>query len=177
MSESSRIQIEIPSYALEFSKKNLRKSLRIAGNEVARTARREIRDSVGGGRLYYGPGGSIQYRGGSSTGKHRASSPGEAPSNMTGTLARSIKVVTLRNRDAIGVRDAAFYAKMLEAGAKGGAPGRKNQRKRGKIYATGGRVLAPRPFLSKALAERAASISRRLADAAIQDVVMERVKK
>ncbi|AOX16924.1 hypothetical protein [Kozakia baliensis] len=177
MAEDSRLQIEIPSYALEFSKKNLRKSLRIAGNEVARTARSEIRNSIGGGRLYYGPGGSIQYRGGAASGRHRASSPGEAPANETGTLARSIKVVVLRNKDAIGVRDAAFYAKMLEAGAKGGAPGRKNQRNRGQIYASGGRVLEPRPFLSKALAERAPSIQRRLADAAIKDVVMERVKK
>ena len=60
MARDTSIQIEIGSYALEFSKKNLRKNLRIAGNEVAALARRKVRSSVGGGRLYYGPGGSIR---------------------------------------------------------------------------------------------------------------------
>lgn len=178
MPRNSNIQVEISAYAPEFSKKNLRRNLQIAGQEVAATARRLIRSSVGGGRLYYGGGGSIKYRGGSSPGKHRASSPGQAPVNVTGTLARSIRARLLKgkNRDVEAIRDAAFYAKFLEAGAKGGKPGGRNRRSRSRLYVSSSRVLAPRPFLSEALAERAPGIERRLADAAVRDIVMERVK-
>jgi len=177
VTEDSRLVIDVPSYALEFSKQNLRKSLRIAANEVRRTARQEIRQSIGGGRLYYGPGGSISYRGGSAAGKHRASSPGESPSNVTGTLARSLKVEPGHSKSVFVVRATAFYSVMLEGGAKGGGPGRKYQRKNGRNGTGGSRVLEPRPFLTKALSERSETISRRLADAAVKDVIMERVKK
>lgn len=178
MSNDSSIQIQLSAYTLEFGKKNLRKNLQIAGQEVAATARRNIRNAVGGGRLYYGPGGSIGYRGGQNSGRYTASAPGQAPVSVTGALARSIRARLLkgRYRDTEAIRDTEFYAKFLEAGAKGGQPGQRNQRARGKTYVRGRRVLKPRPFLSAALAERAPDIRRRLADAALRDVVMERVK-
>ncbi|MCE2576030.1 hypothetical protein [Komagataeibacter sp. FNDCR2] len=178
MPRNSNIQVEISAYAPEYSKKNLRRNLRTAGQEVAASARRIIRSSVGGGRIYYGGGGSIKYRGGSSPGKYRASGPGQAPVNVTGTLARSIKARLLKgkDRDVEAIRDAAFYAKFLEVGAKGGKPGARNKRGRSQLYVSSSRVLAPRQFLSRALAERAPSIRRRLADAAVSDIVMERVK-
>lgn len=179
MSGNSSIEIEFPSYVLEYDRAQLRKSLQVAGREVAAKARQNIRNSVGGGRLYYGPGGSIGYRGGGSTGAYRASAPGQAPVSVTGTLARSIKAKLRRGRtaDVETIRDAAFYAKFLEAGAKGGGPAKRNQRARGKTYVSGGRILQPRKFLSAALAQCAPDIRRRLADAAVQGVVMERVKK
>lgn len=179
MSGNSSIEIEFPSYVLEYDRTQLRKSLQIAGREVAATARRNIRNSVGGGRLYYGPGGSIGYRGGGSTGAYHASAPGQAPVSVTGTLARSIKSKLRRGRvaDVETIRDAAFYAKFLETGAKGGGPGKRNQRARGKTYVSGPRELKPRKFMSAALAQCAPDIRRRLADAAIQGVIMERVKK
>lgn len=179
MADDSSVEIEFPSYALEYDRKLLRKNLQIAGREVAAVARRNIRASVGTGRLYYGPGGSIRYRGGGSSGAYRASAPGQAPVNVTGTLARSIKSRLRRGAttDVETIKDAAFYAKFLEAGAKGGSSGRRNQRSRSKTYVSGGRVLKPRKFLSAALAQCAPDIRRRLTDAAIQGVVMERVKK
>lgn len=179
MPDNGTIEIDFPSYVLVYDRTLLRKSLQIAGREVAAAARRNIRSSVGGGRLYYGPGGSIGYRGGSSSGAYRASAPGQAPVSVTGTLARSIKAKLRRGAtsDVETVKDAAFYAKFLEAGAKGGGPGRRNQRARGKTYVSGGRILKPRKFLSAALAQCAPDIRRRLADAAVRGVVMERVKK
>ncbi|MCI1439820.1 MAG: hypothetical protein LKH07_05040 [Acetobacter peroxydans] len=178
MTGNSSIQVQFSAYTLEFGKKNLRKNLQIAGQEVAATARRNIRNATGTGRLYYGPGGSIGYRGGRSSGQYTASAPGQAPVSVTGALARSIRARLLkgRYRDVESIRDTEFYAKFLEAGASGGRPGQRNQRARGKTYVSGKRVLKPRPFLSTALAQRAPDIRRRLADAAIRDVVMEKVK-
>ena len=178
MPQNSSLQVNITAVAPNYSKKNLRKSLQVAGREVAAQARRLIRSSVGSGRLYYGGGGSIKYRGGTSPGKHRASAPGQPPANVTGTLARSIRARLLKgkDRDVEAVRDAAFYAKFLEAGAKGGKPGSRNKRSRSQLYVSSNRVLAPRQFLSTALAMRAPSLQRRLADAAVKDIVMERVK-
>ncbi|MGO2957423.1 MAG: HK97 gp10 family phage protein [Acetobacter sp.] len=179
MADDASIDIRMPSYVLEYDRTILRKNLQIAGREVAAAARRNIRNSVGSGRLYYGPGGSIGYRGNANPGPYRASAPGQAPVSVTGTLARSIKAKLHRDKvtDIETVKDAAFYAKFLETGAQGGSPGQRNQRSRGKTYVSGGRVLKPRKFLSAALEECAPDIRRRLADAAIQGVVMERVKK
>jgi len=159
MAGDSRIEIVVPAYAIEFAKVNLAKSLRVAGRDVVVLARQKIRSAVGGGRLYYGPGGSIKYRGGAKTGRYRASAPGQAPVNLTGETARSLRV---RSAGKLSVRviDAAFQAKILEAGAQ-----------------DSNRVMAPRPFMSSALTELAPGISRRLADAAIRDMVMERLKK
>ncbi|QHC36457.1 HK97 gp10 family phage protein [Komagataeibacter xylinus] len=178
MPRNSNIQIQISAYAPVFSKKLLRKNLRTAGQEVAAAARRNIRSTIGGGRIYYGAGGSIKYRGGANPGKYRASAPGQSPVNVTGTLARSIKARLLKgkNRDVEAITDSAFYAKFLEVGAKGGKPGGRNKRSRSQLYVSSQRVLAPRQFLSRALAERASSIERRMADAAVKDIVMERVR-
>jgi hypothetical protein len=180
----SSLAITIPHVRIMFTRKILRKNLRIAGNEVARVARSKIRSATGGGRLYYGPGGSIKYRPGTASMPYRASAPGQAPVSVTGTLAKHIKLrmSKKRSRDAVVLRagdddNNAFYAKMLEVGAKGGRPGQRNKRRRSQLYVSSGRVLAPRPFLSTALAERAPSIRTRLADAAIRDVVIERVRK
>jgi len=182
MAGDSYLEIDVGTYALEFGKKNLRKSLRVAGREVIVVARKKIRSASGTGRLYYAPKGTVRVRGGSpSKGgaiRYRASAPGQAPVNVTGETAGSLRVMSGgRNKDSVRLFDAAFQAKILETGAVGGRPGRANSRSKGKHTSlSSGRVMKPRPFLTTALAEKSADISRRLSDAAIRDVVLQRVK-
>ncbi len=136
---------------------------------VARGARNRIRSSEGSGRTYYGSGGSSQYRGGYKHGVYAASAPGQAPVNVTGTLESSLKVRMFPSGEGAAVRDAAFYALMLETGARGGGnPGTRmpinpktGKRKRARGVHTK-RVLEPRPFLSAELAEQQQSIDTRL---------------
>jgi hypothetical protein len=164
------IEIDIPQrYRMAFDRRNVQAVLRSAGAEIAAVARRKVRQSVGSGRLYYG----------ARKGSHRASLPGQPPTSWTGELANSIKVRPLKSGDGVLIRDAAFYALFLEAGARGGTGGAKRgvrgrrnavQRRKG-----GNRVLAPRPFLSAAAAERSASIGPRVQEAIMKDVKFQRV--
>lgn len=165
----SKLQITVPSYAFVVDKMLLRKALRSAGAEVAAVARSLIKRSQGSGALYSKPGG----------GTYRASSPGEAPVSRTGALANSIKVKPTRSGDGVTIRDAAFYALFLEAGAKGGTgsgkAGVKGKRnKRGQV--AGARVLLPRPFLSMALDRRETSIAERVQAAVVGGIKFTRIK-
>jgi hypothetical protein len=169
--------IEIPQkYRMAFDKKNVQAVLRAAGAEIASVARRKIRQAVGGGRVYYGRG----------RGRHQASLPGQPPASWTGGLANSIKVHSLKSGDGVLIRDAAFYALFLEAGAKGVGNRRRSARLRNRNRRLlgganfpapqGGRgVLAPRPFLSAAAAERSASIGPRVQEAIMKDLKFQRV--
>jgi hypothetical protein len=171
------LQIEIPQrYRTTFDKKNVTAVLRAAGAEIASVARRKIRQAVGGGRVYYGKG----------RGRHQASLPGQPPANWSGGLASSIRARPFKNGDGVLIRDAAFYALFLEAGARGGigsgkrgVRGRRNaaQRRGGirAVFPVGNRVLAPRPFLSAALADRSASLMPRIKDAVVKDIKFQRV--
>jgi len=182
----SRLKITVPSVALTFEKKLLRGTMRVAGTEVAAVARTLIRGKAGAGRGYYGPGGSAAaYRGGYVKGRYQASAAGASPVSVTGTLARSIKVKPFKSGEGVAVRDNAFYALFLEAGARGGiGSGKKgvkgihNRRvKRGKSIARGSRVLEKRPFLTRALEMKEGALGPRVRDAATQGIKLVRVKK
>lgn len=153
------LRIDIPEHLLTWDKKNTRKVLRQAGQEIAGVARKLIRSTVGTGHKY---------------GQHTASSPGQPPASDTGKLASSISVKPARNGLSVVVKDSAFYALFLEAGAKGGG-GRKRQRNKGGKPSTP-RVLEPRPYLSIALEEREDSLSERIQEAIIEGVAFRKLK-
>ncbi len=171
------LEIDIPQrYRMAFDKKAVQAVLRAAGAEIASVARRKIRQAVGGGRVYYGKG----------RGRHQASLPGQPPANWKGELANSIKTRLLKSGDGVLISDAAFYALFLEAGAKGGGGasrkgrlGNRNRRLLGgansPVPRGGNRVLASRPFLSAAAAERSPSIGPRVQEAIMQGIKFQRV--
>ena len=175
---ATSLRIRASSATLLYSKKNLRQVMRTAGAEVAATARSLIRNSAGGGRMYRGPGGSAaRYRGGYQKGAHQAAAAGNAPASITGTLAKSIRVRPFKSGEGVAIRDAAFYALFLEAGAKGGGRvSRGGVRVKGKGGIGKSRILEPRPFLSAALAARQASLGPRIQASLAQDIKLVRVK-
>jgi hypothetical protein len=149
-----KLKVQVTSAGLIVNtKKQLRSVMRKAGAEVAAAARSKI-----------GTGGPSQ--------------PGQPPNVRNAghdkvSLKRSIKVFPFKSGEGVAIRATAFYAKMLEGGAKGG--GRKGKRnRRGKPSTQ--RVLLPRPFLSTALAEREASLGQRIRDAIVSDIAFKRTK-
>ena len=77
----------------------------------------------------------------------------------------------------MAIRDAAFYALFLEAGAKGGGRvSRGGVRVKGKGGIGKSRVLEARPFLSAALAARQASLGPRIQASLAQDIKLVRMK-
>jgi hypothetical protein len=172
------IRIKVPTVALQWDKKYLRQTFRRAGAEVAAVARRLITSATGDGTKYGGPGGSAaKYRGGYKRGGYQASSPGAAPVSVTGTLAKSIKVLPFKSGEGVAVRDRAFYALFLEKGAKGGG---RIQRGGKRVCGKGGigqsRVLLPRPFLDTALDQRQASIAARIKAAVLDGIEFRKLK-
>lgn len=188
------LRIKVSSGSIVYDKKNLKSVLRKAANEVAGGTRALLRTNAGGGRVYRGSGGSSKYRG-YKKGHYTASAPGAPPSRVTGTLAGSVKVIMFRSGEGVAIRERAFYALFLAAGAQGGIGSgnrtgstlstrkanpnaainkfgsRRNVYKRGKLVTiAGSRVLAPRPSSAAALAARAASIDTRLKAAVNQDI-------
>jgi hypothetical protein len=183
METGMRLDITISGgYQLVYGKKRLRALMRKAGAEVAALARSLIRQAEGGGRTYAGSGGSNAqraYQGGA----YVASSPGGPPVSVTGTLASLIVVKPFKSGEGVAIRDKAFYALFLQAGAqggvgsgRGGGNGERNKTKRGEIFAVGRRVLLPRPFLSTALDMREASLGERIKASIVDDIEFKRVK-
>lgn len=173
-----KMSVTVPAARLELDKRLVRATMRQAGQEIAREARRLIRSSQGGGQLYRGPGGSAKaYRGGYIRGLHQASAAGAAPSSITGTLARSIVVRPFKSGEGVAIRDTAFYALFLEGGATGGGRmGPRGNKRRGKGGIGTVRVLLPRPFLTMALQSKSATLGPRLVRA-VESGVRLRVKK
>lgn len=174
MTLNLRITVDPPNALLVFDKKQLRMAMRQSGNEVAAEARKLLRSAVGNGRVYRGSG-SDKYRP-YRPGHYRASAPGGAPVKVTGTLLRSIKTEIYRNGQR-AIISSEFYGLFLEVGAKGGGKGkasrnllRNGSNSRSRTLTTTSRVLEPRPFLSRALAAREASIARRLQAAVAGDL-------
>lgn len=169
-----KMEVRVTSASLLVdTKKNRRKTFRRAGAEVLAEARSEIRKASGGGRIYRGSGGH-RYRP-YKPGRYQASAAGEPPVNVTGTLARSGKVYPFRDGEGVAVRFRAFYAKFLEGGAKGGGRGKKFRNKRSGTGSV--RVLEKRPFVTRALEQRRASLVPRLKAAMESDLVLQRVKR
>lgn len=174
MPDLFRIEVDIEGAGvITFDKKELRRVLRQAGQEVAAAARSMIRSSSGGGR-YYG-----RRQAGAIIG-YEASAPGTPPASRTGALAGSIHVKATRRGDGVSIRADEYYGKFLETGAVGGGPGRRNRvrRDRGvrRVTPTSIRILQPRPYLTAALEERRASIEQRLRAAIVDGVQFVREK-
>lgn len=174
------LRVTVPAVALVYDKKILKQTLRVAGQEVAAATKRLIRSNAGGGRIYYGSGGSsAAYRGGYKSGRYTASSPGQAPVSVTGTLLKSIKVRPFKSGEGVAILEGVFYALFLSAGARGGigsgkagVKGRRNKKRL--IFGT--RVLLPRPSLETALKQRQAGLESRIVTAATAGIRMQSIR-
>lgn len=174
------LKVTVAAAHLEVDKRALRRVIRAAGAEIRNTARQMV-SGAGSGRVYRGPGGSAaSYRGGYVKGRFQASSPGSPPARVTGTLARSFKLSLFRSGEGVAIRDTAFYALFLQAGAKGGGRSFRTGHSGARHYLRGGaavgknRVLEPRPFLSRALEQRGASLTERIGRALAAGVRLEK---
>jgi hypothetical protein len=179
----SGLNVSVSSAAmLQNNRKMLRSTMRRAGAEVLAVAKAKITKG-GGGAIYRGGGGTSGGFRSYLRGRFQASSPGAAPASITGTLRKSGKVRPFKSGEGVAVRFSAFYAKILEGGAKGGGNPHgttainkrtgKHKRARGVFTA---RVLKPRPFLSAAMDQRRSSIDKRVRDAVTRDIQFVRVK-
>lgn len=157
----SDLKLTVTSWgSVMLDKREINALMRSAGNDVRSKTARLIAQSSGGGRSYLGPGG-----------RYRASSPGEPPVRRTGALRDSLKTYVFKEGAGFAVRARQFYALFLEAGAKGGGnPGgnrisdRSGRRKRARgVYTS--RVLEPRPFLDRVIAQEAGNLDRRVRQA------------
>lgn len=148
--------------------------MRSAGNDVRNKTQRLINQTDGGGRSYFAPGGT----------RYRASSPGSPPVRRSGALRASLKTYVLKRTTGFAVRAREFYALFLEAGAKGGGNSgarggvlnpRTGRRKRARgIYTR--RVMEPRPFLDRVMAQEEPNIERRVRQALTQAMKWKQTK-
>ena len=142
-------------------KRELRKLMRAAGNDVKGKTSRLINKSQGGGRSYFGP-----------AGRYRASSPGSPPVRVSGDLRSSLRTYAFKSGEGFAVRARVAYATPLEAGAFGGAPGSSKRREHRKMSAPirkarakargEGREMEPRPFLDRVMTQEAPELDRRV---------------
>jgi hypothetical protein len=151
-------------------KRGLKALMRGAGTDIAAKTRRLISQSAGSGRYYAGGGGSA-YRGSYRAEGYYASAPGQPPVLVSGTLRGSLRVYPYPEGTGFAVRERAFYALFLEAGAHGGGnpyggrPGlaararARRYRARGRYQA---RVLLPRPSLDRVMAEEEPALEKRV---------------
>lgn len=162
----SDLKLTVSSWGeIVVDKREMTKLMRSAGNDVKTKTARLINATSGGGRL-------TSYRG-DRGGTYRASMPGDPPVRASGGLRASLRAYPFKSGEGFAVRARAFYSLFLEAGARGGGNpfgGRpasaaawrartKRHRARGR-YTT--RVLEPRPFLDRVMAQEAPDITRRL---------------
>jgi hypothetical protein len=179
----SDLKLTVTSWGhVVLDKREQKKVMRSAGNAVKAKTAALVNKVSGSGRVYYGGGGTSKgYRGGYVTGSYRASAAGDAPVRVSGTLATTIKNYVFKSGDGFAVRERAFYALMLETGAQGGRPGRRNTYKGGKgrrrrVAVSSGRVLAPRPSLDAVMAAEAPDINRRIEAALYQGLTWKQTK-
>lgn len=151
-------------------KREMKKVMRAAGNEIKSKTARLINSTSGGGQVYH-------YR--SKQGTYVASTPGNPPVRASGALRSSLRTYPYPSGEGFAVRAGKYYALFLEAGAKGGGnpygrsgggasgehSARKRKRRKGQ-YTT--RVLEPRPFLDRVMAQEAPEIDRRVKQAMSQ---------
>lgn len=157
----SDVKITVSSWGdVLLDKRELKKVMRGAGNDVRSKTSKLINKSQGGGRHYFGP-----------AGRYQASTPGSPPVRLSGDLRGSLKTYVFKSGEGFAVRARQFYALFLEAGARGGGnPGgravqkvnrRTGRRMRAKgVYTS--RVLEPRPFLDTVMTQEAPELNRRV---------------
>ena len=99
------------------------------------------------------------------------------PIRRSGALRGSLKAYVFKSAEGFAVRARQFYALFLEVGARGGGnPGSRavkpiNRRTGRRMRAKGvytARVLEPRPFLDRVMAQEAGELNRRVG-AALQN--------
>jgi hypothetical protein len=175
------LQMRVSSWGIfAFDTRAKNALLRSAANDIASKTRRLVSKGSGSGRLYRGGGGSA-YRGSYRPGHYRASAPGEPPVAVTGTLKGSLKGYVFKDGDGFAVRERAFYALFLEAGARGGRPGSRasraaGRRQRRKQAATSARVLEPRPSLDVVMSQEARNLESRLGKALEQGLTWRQTR-
>lgn len=179
----SQLKLTVTTWGeVVLDKRQLKAVMRSAAGDVRTKTARLINASSGGGRLYHGGGGS-RYRGAYVKGTYRASAPGEPPVRVSGTLRSSLKSYVYPSGEGFAVRERAFYALFLEAGAQGGGnPGgkgsinpRTGRRKRaGGVYTA--RVLLPRPSLDRVMAQEASELERRVGEAMTKGLTWKQTK-
>lgn len=146
---ASRGYVSFEQFALKIERKELQKALRLVGKAIKQEAQSLIL-AGGTGRKY---------------GKHQASAPGQAPASLTGKLGNSIKISVRKN--TVRVLDTAYYATILETGAKNVGRPPKGSGKKGRAAG----VIAPRPYLTQALAKTDAQT---ILDAALQNILQQK---
>lgn len=153
----SDLKLTVTSWGnVALDKRELRKLMRSAGNDIKNKTARLINTSDGGGRVAHFAGK-----------RYRSSQPGDPPVRVSGALRASLKTYVFRSAEGFAVRARAFYALFLESGARGGgnpyggkgAPPGRRRRARGQ-YTT--RVLEPRPFLDRVMAQEEPELTRRV---------------
>jgi hypothetical protein len=172
-----RLQVSVGGGKLMIARSRLRQVFRSAGNEVKAVAQRLV-SGQGSGRIYYGIGSRNTSWRPYQRIRWQASAPGEPPARVLGRLRESIRVMPYKSGGGVAIRATEFYAFFLEHGAEHGrqtprsASGARRWRKRRLVSS---RVLLPRPFLTRALAERAPSIGPRITRAVREDMKFVRV--
>ncbi len=157
------IEIKADKFGLLIDKSDVTKALRTIGKEIKANTKAAIMHA-GAGVAY---------------GSHKASAPGEAPANLTGKLAASLKV-SVRG-STLKVTDTAKYALALESGSQGGGRGKGGKSgastRSGKTRtATTDRTLEARPYLSAELEQMKPEIEAKL-DAAFETIIKARSSK
>jgi hypothetical protein len=148
--------------------REMKKLMRGAGNEVKSKTQSLINSTSGGGRV-------TRFRV-AGTGTYRASMPGDPPVRSSGNLRASLHVYPFKTGEGFAVRARQFYALFLEAGARGGgnpfggraaaaAAWRAQQRRKRARGSYTARILEPRPFLDRVMAQEAPKIEARMRDA------------
>jgi hypothetical protein len=181
------LRMQITSWAeVALEKRELKTLMRSAGADIAAKTRRLISQSTGSGRYYAGGGGSA-YRGSYRAEPYYASAPGQPPVRVTGTLRGSLRVYPYPEGTGFAVRERAFYALFLEAGAHsggnpyGGQPAvaarararARRHRARGRYQA---RVLLPRPSLDLVMAAEEPTLEKRVKEALDRGVTWRETK-
>lgn len=176
----SELKITITNWGeVRLDKREMSKLMRSAGTEVKSKTARLINQDNGGGRVTH-------YR--SKPGSYTASMPGEPPVRASGKLRASLKSYVFKSGEGFAVRAREFYALFLEAGARGGGNpfgGRaaaaaawraqaRRKRARGR-YTT--RVLEPRPFLDRVMAQEEPEIERRMRTAFDKGLTWKETKR
>jgi hypothetical protein len=136
-------------------KRELRKLMRAAGNDIKNKTGRLINQSQGSGRQY---------------GSHRASAPGQPPTRLSGDLRSSLKTYPFKTGEGFAVRARAKYATPLEVGAFGGARGRGHDHRKASAPVRKARAKArgqrremePRPFLDRVMTQEEPELNRRV---------------
>jgi hypothetical protein len=166
----SALRMSISSWGeVALDKRQMKNLMRSAANDVKNKTSRLISQSTGSGRTYRGGGGSA-YSGAYRPGAYRASAAGDPPVMVSGTLRQSLKAYPYPSGEGFAVRERAFYALFLEAGATGGGnPGRGSRRAQARRHRARSlytdRVLAPRPHLDRIMEQEEPNLERRVRQA------------